>query len=105
MPHETLLAQHEYVIGARVAIEADIRVAAAYTDPTTVRFKVRTPAGVVTTYEYPTATQIVKEAVGMYRLEFTVTAAGTWWVRLEVLGVAEGAQEIPLIVTASMVGA
>ena len=63
------------------------------TDPTTVVCKVRTPAGVVTTYTYGTDAALVKSATGVYYVDVSLTAVGQWWVRWEGTGTVQQAEE------------
>ena len=46
------------------------------TDPTTVTFKMTEPDGTVTTYINGTHAQNVKDSIGVYHVDFTITQAG-----------------------------
>lgn len=59
---------------------ADINGAAG--DPGALRLKIKSPAGVVTTYSYAAA-QITRDGTGAYHADVTLTAAGTWAYRWE----------------------
>ena len=47
-------------------------------DPTTVKFRLTSPAGVITEYTYPTDAQLVKSGTGVYYVNVTPTAGGVW---------------------------
>jgi uncharacterized protein YfaS (alpha-2-macroglobulin family) len=59
-------------------------------DPTGLTFKIRSPAGTVTTYTYGTDSQLVKDSTGRYHVDWPVPAAaaseGLWSVRFEATG-------------------
>lgn len=48
------------------------------TDPTSVTLATRDPNGTAATYDYSLGT-IVREALGVYHVDITVTTAGTWY--------------------------
>lgn len=62
-------------------------------DPTTVIFSVKTPAGAITSYTYGQAIQVVKETTGVYHVDVSVTAPGTWWYRFAGTGNGQAASE------------
>lgn len=51
-------------------------------DPTEVTLKVKTPAGVISTYTYTGGT-VSRTAQGVYYKNVTVNAQGYWWLRYE----------------------
>lgn len=63
------------------------------TDPTTITFKVKNPAGSTTTYVYGTDAQLVKIGTGRYRVDVTANAAGLWTYRFEGTGAVVAADE------------
>jgi len=67
------------------------------TDPDVVRFKLKTPAGTVTTYVYGTDSELVRDSVGNYHVDVDVTAIpGAWYYRFEGEtsgGIGQGADE------------
>jgi hypothetical protein len=69
----------------------------AAVDPDVVRFKFRPPNGTLTTYLYLTDAELVKDSVGNYHVDVSVTnQPGTWNYRFEGEtsgGVAQGADE------------
>ncbi len=63
-------------------------------DPdTSVVFIVRRPDDVETTYTYGVDAAVVKDAVGIYHLDVSITMAGLWRVRCEGTGVVYQAAE------------
>ena len=46
--------------------------------PDTLTFKVKTPAGSVTTYVWPTDAEVIEEADGIYRVDVLANLAGDW---------------------------
>ena len=73
------------------------------TDPASLRLKVKAPDGTVTTTAYGAGPDLVKDAVGVYRLDLVLTQAGTWHYRWETDAPAAGAAEGGLTVRASRV--
>lgn len=91
----------EPIVGARVAAEANFRLAGVLTDPVAVSAVVRSPAGDVETYGYPTT--ITRDTEGVYRVEFTASMPGPWAVRFEGSGVLEAVNETTIQVRPSAV--
>lgn len=90
-----------YDVGDAVELVATLENADGQrVDPPTVRCKVRTPSGTVTTYTYGVDTALVRDAVGAYRLRVAVQEPGYWWFRWETvddfgpLGAEEGVVEV-----------
>lgn len=63
--------------GDRVRISGQFTKATVDTDPTAVTLKVRTPAGVSTSYTYALV-QVTKLAVGKYWMELTLAESGLY---------------------------
>lgn len=75
-------------------------------DPTTVKFKVRTPAGLVTTYELGVDDNVSEITEGLtYQCIVDLATAGVWRVRGEAIlnSNAVGVSETEIPVKASMV--
>lgn len=53
----------------------------AAVDPTTVFFRIKLGGGVETSYEYPPAGEIVRLALGVYRVIHTIDESGTYYYR------------------------
>lgn len=65
-------------------------------DPTTVTFKMREPDGTETIYAYGTDAELVKDGVGRYHVDWTLTQAGRHVVRWEGTGVVATAEQVEL---------
>lgn len=63
-----------------------------YTDPTTVTFKFKTPAGVITTYTAPNA-NIIKPSTGNYYVDLTANQEGDWWWQWAGTGAVQATDE------------
>lgn len=77
-----------------------VRVSAVFTnsagtaiDPTAVYVKYRTPAGVTTTLTYGVDVALVKDSVGHYHADISITAAGTWRYRWYSTGTGQASEE------------
>jgi len=81
----------EYDIGNNVRTTAVFKIAGVPTDADVLRFKYKTPAGVVTTVTYPD--QIAKSATGTYYFVLNLNAIGSWWYRWEATGNLIAAKE------------
>jgi hypothetical protein len=73
----------------------------ALVDPSTVTFKVKDPSDTLIEYVYGVDAQLVKEAVGRYRVDVDASAAGTWVYRFESTGTYQAADEGKFTVEAS----
>lgn len=92
----------EYDIGDLVSVTVEFRnTSAVLIDPTGVTFAVRSPAGVVTNYTYGVDAQLVKDAVGKYRVDVNATLVGTWRYRWASTGTGQGAEEGQFVVRPS----
>lgn len=80
------------LIGSRASVECDFRVAGGLTDPDVVVATTRAPSGDAASYTYPQA-ELVRDAPGVYRCEFTLDQAGDWWVRFTGSGGVEAVNE------------
>ena len=68
-----------YEYGSSPTLTATITNASGVnTDPATLTFKVKNPAGDVTTYVYGTDVELVKSATGVYYVELYCTSGGIW---------------------------
>lgn len=90
-----------YVIGTSVRLAATFEVADVATDPTAVTFKIRVPAGTITTYVYGVDAQLVKSATGAYYVDYTTAAEGVHVWRMQGTGTAVGAAEASFVVLES----
>lgn len=62
-------------------------------DPIVVKFSVKTPSGLITTYTYLTDAQLVRSAAGTYSVDVHLNESGTWFVRHFATGTGEAAAE------------
>lgn len=68
--------------GHNVTLRGQWQTAAGeYTDPDTVTVEVKSPDEVIATYEYVTDVEVVKEAVGKYKIKIVGDQEGTWYHR------------------------
>lgn len=77
-----------------------VRCSAAFTnaagtaiDPTVIGFKVKNPAGTVTTYVYPSDVQLAKDSVGNYHVDVDANSDGPWSYRFYSTGTGQAAAE------------
>jgi hypothetical protein len=86
-----------YNIGDIIRVSTEFKDPAdVLVDPGEVRVKVRDPKRIITTYTYPTDTQIVKDAVGKYHFDLAALKTGTYCVRWEGRISNIGAEEIDI---------
>ena len=83
----------DYIVGQRPKFSFEIRDEHVLADPATLTFTFETPLSLITTtYVYGTDAELVKDAVGKYHVEITLTEAGTWLWRQESTGVVTASQ-------------
>lgn len=70
-------------------------------DPTTVTCKIRKDGEAVTTYVYGTDAEVVKDAVGVYHVDYLLTSSGIYYYRGEGTGAIVAAGERNLRVLTS----
>lgn len=68
-------------------------------DPTAVFFKVKDPSGNVTTYEYLTDVELVKDSTGNYHVLVDADEDGVWVYRFYSTGTGQAAGERSFLVT------
>lgn len=89
----TPIANREYDEGDTVRTTATFKVGGVLTDPSTLVLKYKTPAGVITTKTFGTDAEVVKDSVGVYHFDLTLSAQGDWWYRWQSTGTAAGVKE------------
>lgn len=94
----TPLSTRTYDVGDTVRAKVTFKVGGVLTDPATVAFSFKDPAGSVTNQQ---AGNIVKDSTGNYHSDFTVNAAGSWYYRWVGTGPASGAAEVRVQVRTS----
>jgi hypothetical protein len=65
-------------------------------DPSVVKFRVRTPAAVVTEYIYGVAGDLVKDSTGVYHFDVVLSAPGLWKYRWVSTGIGAAAKVVSL---------
>lgn len=93
-----------YDRGDSVRSQATFAVNSVATDPTTVKFKLLSPTGAVTTYTYLIDLQIIRSAAGVYYVDFNVDTPGKWATRWEGTGACAAADETSLQVEQGVFG-
>lgn len=95
----------EYAVGQQIKLSGFFSLASsgAGTDPTTITVKVKTPAGVTTTWVYGVDSQVVKSGTGDYYANWTITESGTHWYEWNGTGAVIAATEKSFIATTSNV--
>lgn len=83
---------NSYTTGATVRVTATFTSNGSNVDPSTVTCKVRTPAGVTTSYTYAGG-DIIKSSTGVYYYDIDVSQDGTWTYRFSSTGSGKAANE------------
>jgi hypothetical protein len=65
-------------------------------DPSVVKFRVRTPAAVVTEFTYGTDADLVKDSAGVYHFDVALVTAGLWKYRWISTGIGAAAKVVQL---------
>ncbi len=81
-----------YDIGDYVRISSTFTQGGTVLDPTTVTLVLRAPDATSTTYTYAGAT-IIRESQGVYHVDVSVTAAGTYRYRWTTTGTGASSEE------------
>lgn len=95
------IGMREYDVGDVVRTTATFKVGGVLTDPTVLSFKFKTPAGVTTTKVYGIDIEVVKDSVGVYHYDVSLSASGVWSYRWVSTGTAAGASERKMLVKTS----
>lgn len=84
-----------YTVGDSVRCTGTLKTSTGVKEDTTgaVTFKVKSPAGVVTTYLYGTDAELVRSAEGVYYVEVDAASWGVWYYGFVSTGSAQAAQE------------
>lgn len=83
-----------YTLGALVRLSAAFTDQAGLPDdPTTVLFKTKSPAGLVSNYAWPTDVLVVRDAAGLFHVDITADEVGNWCYRSEGAGDVQAASE------------
>lgn len=91
-------------VGDLARLDAEFSdLAGAPIDPTTVTFKIKEPDNTVTTYVFGTDAELVKDATGLYHVDWPVTQSGAHNWRYESTGTGQAAEEAIFTARASKV--
>lgn len=84
-----------YTVGDTVRCTGTLKTSTGIKEDTTgtVTFKVKSPAGVVTTYVYGVDAELVRGAMGVYYVDVDAAAWGVWNYGFVSTGSAKAAQE------------
>jgi hypothetical protein len=87
------MTRNLYDIGDLVRCTGTFASSGTNVNPSAVMFKVRTPAGVVTTYTYGVDAALVRDATGVYHVDVSADTAGDWLYRFWSTGTGQAAEE------------
>jgi hypothetical protein len=90
-----------YNIGSQVRLVITTALGGSDADPTSLMLKVRPPAGAERELAYGVDAALVKDSVGHYHYDLTLTTSGVWWYRSEATGAVVAAAESGLQVSLS----
>jgi hypothetical protein len=91
-----------YDIGDLVRCTGTFASGGTNVNPTAVLFKVKSPAGVVTTYTYGTDAALVRDATGVYHVDVSADEAGEYVYRFWATGTGQAASEGTFIVRSTL---
>jgi len=86
---------HSYDIGDQAILTAVFTIAAtgAAIDPDAVYVQIKTPSGVITSYQYGVDIEVENPSVGTYTIDVEVTEHGIWYYRWYSTGTGMAAGE------------
>jgi ribosomal protein L21E len=89
---------NHYEVGDAVRVTVTFRdLNGAVADPTTVVAKYRRETDAVTTKTYGTDAEVVRDSLGVYHIDITPSAAGTWHARFAGTGAVIAAAELSFL--------
>lgn len=92
------------VIGQAIQITASFtNVNGVLADPSALRLRTRSPAGLITNYVYGASAEVVKDGVGKYHANIAMNLDGKWTYRWEADAPNAGAAEGRIAVKKSIV--
>lgn len=101
MPVDPLTGVRSYNIGDLLRLKATFTsLAGTNVDPSNITLKVKTPAGSVSTYTYPS--NITKESTGVYYYDYSVASSGTFYFNWSATGGHQAADESTFVVTSTV---
>jgi hypothetical protein len=90
-----------YDLGDKIRLRANFNDTVQDVDPAQVTFAVKTPLGTVQTYQYNVGTDVVRDAMGNYYVDYTPTVEGTYYYRAAGMVSHQGAAENYFIIRQS----
>lgn len=69
-------------------------------DPSSITATITEPDGVVITYNYGVDTELIKDSVGNYHVDYTFTKSGRHQVRFEGVGTVTSAEQTDVYIRA-----
>lgn len=97
-----MTTRNAYDIGDLVRCTGTFAAAGTNVNPDAIMFKVKTPAGVVTTYTYGTDAALVRDSTGVYHVDVSVAEAGEYVYRFWSTGTGQAASEGQFVVKATL---
>lgn len=80
-------------IGDMVRLTVEFLVDEQNVDPSTLTFKLKSPDGTITTYVFGAGSDVVKDAVGHYHVDYLTVKSGTHTYHWQGTGTAQSALE------------
>ena len=93
----------QFTVGDTLRFSVTFSVGGTNTDPTVITFRRRDPNGVIQAYVYGTDVELVRTAVGLYRIDLALSVTGEYWYRWEGTGSAAGVSEDRVLILKSLV--
>lgn len=94
-----------FSVGSMIRLSVGLQdIDGAAADPTAMTFRIRNPAGTVTTYEWQSDAELVRGAEGEFWVDWPVEMPGTHVYRWESTGAAQTAAEQAFTARASSFG-
>lgn len=88
-----MTTKNAYDIGDLVRCTGTFASSGSNVNPSAVMFKVKTPAGTVTTYTYGTDAALVRDSTGVYHVDVDAATAGDYVYRFWSTGTGQAAAE------------
>jgi hypothetical protein len=95
------MSANSYALGKVVRVEGTFAQNGIAVDPTTVSVVLRRPDGIKRTYVYGTDAEVIRQATGIYYLEYPTVLAGQHWYRWSSTGNGASAGEKAFVIEPS----
>ena len=96
------MTKSAYDVGDLVRCTGTFASSGSNVNPSTVMFKVKSPAGTVTTYTYGTDAALVRDSTGVYHVDVDAAMAGEYAYRFWSTGTGQAAAEKQFLVVATL---